>query len=58
MNWINCNFQLPPEGKMVNTKIDDQNGCRNEQKLIRKGNLYWFPDNSMYVYYTPTHWSY
>lgn len=59
MNWTSCNFILPPEGVEVNTKIDDQNGCRNEQKLVRKGNL-WFTDTtlSIYVYYTPTHWSY
>lgn len=40
------------------TKIDDHRGCRNEQKLIRKGNLWWFTDMYMYVYYTPTHWKY
>lgn len=38
------------------TKIDDECGVRNEQTLIRKGNLWFFPDESMYVYYTPTHW--
>lgn len=45
-----------PEGVIVHTKIDDKDGCRNEQKLIRRGNLWHFPDESMYVYYRPTHW--
>lgn len=40
----------------METKIDDSNGCRNVQKLKRKGRLWFFPDGSMYVYYTPTHW--
>lgn len=45
-----------PEDVVVLTKIDDWNGCRNEQPLKRHGRLWWFPDGSMYVYYTPTHW--
>jgi hypothetical protein len=58
-----------PEGEVVMTKIDDSRGVRNEQPLRRRGNL-WFSVNrekcphckkehggdSMYVYYTPTHW--
>lgn len=45
-----------PEGVVVNTKIDDGRGVRNEQELVRRGRLWFFPDFSMYVYYTPTHW--
>ena len=45
-----------PDGTIVETKIDDANGCRNEQQLRRGRNLWWFPDGSMYVYYRPTHW--
>lgn len=45
-----------PEDVVVNTKISDIGGDRNEQKLKRKGRLWFFPDGSMYVYYTPTHW--
>lgn len=45
-----------PEGVVVETKIDDARGVRNEQRLIRKGRLWFFDDMSMYVYYTPTHW--
>jgi hypothetical protein len=46
-----------PEGIVVNTRIDDVDGIRNEQALKRRGRLWFFPDGSMYVYYTPTHWS-
>jgi len=45
-----------PEGVVVETKIDDANGVRNEGKLKRQGNLWFVPDGSMYVYYRPTHW--
>lgn len=38
------------------TKVDDEKGVRNEQELKRQGNLWFVPDGSMYVYYTPTHW--
>lgn len=51
-------YALPPEGLPVNTKIHDATGCRNEQSLKRQGRLWFFPDGSMYVYYTPTHWRY
>lgn len=47
-----------PEGVVVLTKIDNGHGERNVQKLKkqRHGNLWFLPDNSMYVYYEPTHW--
>lgn len=45
-----------PENVVVMTKIDDENGVRNEQEMKRRGCLWWFADGSMYVYYTPTHW--
>ena len=54
--WQRTQDTLPPEGKVVETKIEDSHGVRNEQKLFRKKNLWFFPDSSMYVYYTPTHW--
>jgi hypothetical protein len=56
MRWISIAEELPPEREVVNTKIDDGEGVRNEQSLKRQGNLWFFPDGSMYVYYTPTHW--
>lgn len=54
--WIRCTYQLPRDGVEVMTKIDDEKGCRNETSLKRQRNLWFFPDMSMYVYYTPTHW--
>jgi hypothetical protein len=45
-----------PDGKVVETKIDDGRGVRNEVKLIRQDRLWFFEDMSMYVYYEPTHW--
>lgn len=55
-NWISLAESLPDNGLTVQTKIDDAGGCRNEQHLKRQGRLWFFPDGSMYVYYTPTHW--
>jgi hypothetical protein len=55
-NWISINAALPADGEIVETKIDDHRGCRNEQRLKRQGRLWFIPDGSMYVYYTPTHW--
>ncbi len=54
--WIRSDQQLPEENEIVETKLDDFKGCRNEQLLKRIGRLWYFPDGSMYVYYTPTHW--
>jgi hypothetical protein len=45
-----------PEDVLVETKIDDEGGVRNVQSLRRSGRLWFFPDGSMHVYYTPTHW--
>lgn len=56
--WISVDFQLPPEGVTVMTKIDDDKGECNIQTLVRRGGL-WFTNESgdaMYVYYRPTHW--
>jgi hypothetical protein len=49
--------QRPPEGVVVLTKVHDAHGARNEQPLKRIGGLWFYPDGSMYVYYTPTHWA-
>lgn len=54
--WRKTSEQLPTEGIVVDTKIDDEHGCRNKQRLYRRGNLWYLADGSMYVYYTPTHW--
>jgi hypothetical protein len=53
--WHNV-MVLAPEGEVLDTKIDDKHGERNHALLKRSGNLWFTPDGSMYVYYTPTHW--
>ena len=54
--WNKTADNLPKEGKIVMTKIHDQDGSRNEARLQRQGRLWFTPDNAVYVYYTPTHW--
>ncbi len=56
MNWKIISKDPPPQKTVVMTKIDDEDGVRNETKLVLQGRLWWLPDFSMYVYYTPTHW--
>lgn len=58
MGWIKTSEELPPEKLIVETKIDDIKGCRNQGKLYRYKNFWFLPDGSTYVYYTPTHWRY
>lgn len=47
-----------PQGVILNTCLYRDREIHNEQRLIRKGNLWFFTDMSMYVYYTPTHYQY
>ena len=54
--WIAVVEQLPPEGEVVESKIDDGAGCRNEAKLQLLGRMWFYEGGEMYVYYTPTHW--
>lgn len=54
--WKSVNECPPPQGEVIETKIDDQFGCRLVQCLSLTGRLWFVPDRSMYVYYTPTHW--
>jgi len=54
--WVATEERLPDDDVVVETKIDDNDGLRNVQQLKRQGRLWFFPDGSMYVYYTPTHW--
>lgn len=54
--WISIKDRPPENGVVVRTKIDDENGVRNETNLIRYGSLWLLADMSMYVYYAPTHW--
>lgn len=56
MKWAHVEQVMPPDDTEVETKVDDVKGVRNIQTLKRHRNLWWFPDMSMYVYYSPTHW--
>lgn len=55
MTWLP--IESAPEGVEIVTKIDDKNGIRNVQSLVKKNRMFWTTDGSMYVYYTPTHWA-
>jgi hypothetical protein len=57
MIWNRVDLELPEEGKVVMTKIDDIYGMRQKRQLKRSGRLWFVPDGKTYVYYTPTHWS-
>lgn len=54
--WISVKDMLPPENIPVETKIDDKNGERNNQVLMRYKSFWMCPENMVHVYYTPTHW--
>ena len=56
MKWQSVEVETSPEGVEVETMIADEYGVRNEQSLVRNGNLWFYPDKSMYVYWAPTHW--
>jgi hypothetical protein len=49
-------IETAPAEEEIWTKIDDKDGERNVQKLIRSRHLWWVPGKMMYVYYAPTHW--
>jgi len=60
MEWLP--IESAPLGVTVDTIIQDADGARNHQPLKASQRnpecrvMWWFPDGSMYVYYTPTHW--
>lgn len=57
MEWQKVEKGLIPEKVELETKIVDAEGKEyNIQNLKFSGKLWWHPDMSMYVYYTPTHW--
>lgn len=54
--WRRIDTQPPPQDTVVETKILDYRGERNIADLKLVDRLWWLPDGSMYIYYTPTHW--
>lgn len=49
--WISVDDRLPPEH--VEVEVKNSNGSA---RLVRRGGLWYLPDFSMYVYYTPKYW--
>jgi hypothetical protein len=54
--WKLLSGASPPIGEVVNTKVHDEYGVRNERPLKWDGRLWWEADGNMYVHYKPTHW--
>jgi hypothetical protein len=52
INWTKTDECLPKEGELVQTM--NSNGY--VQPLKRRGRLWFYADDFMYVYYTPTMW--
>jgi hypothetical protein len=54
--WTKLDWQhagtYPPAGERV--AVITQTG--DERELVYKDNLWWLPDMSMYVYFTPVYW--
>jgi hypothetical protein len=50
--WFSPKDKLPEEGVVVDTL----NSSGQMTQLKRQGNLWFFADGSMYVYYVPTFW--
>lgn len=50
--WIDRQVEEAPEGVAV--RVLTESGM--ETTLVRQGNLWFLPDMSMYVYYTPIRW--
>lgn len=48
--WRSVANEPPPEGLVV--QVMNNGGAH----LVRDGGLWFFPDRSMYVYYTPKFW--
>jgi hypothetical protein len=59
MGWIKVKEMRPIRNVVVETKIDYEDGTPTRVqnlKMHETGNLWWLPDDSMYVYFIPTHW--
>lgn len=51
-SWHYTSDKLPPE----HTLLETTNSQGDVSELVRKGNLFFLPDLSMYVYCTPKMW--
>jgi hypothetical protein len=50
--WFNPYDKRPPDGVVVDTL----NSAGQMTQLVLKGNMWWFADMSMYIYYVPKFW--
>jgi hypothetical protein len=53
--WTRCEDELPPEGEVVEAKVDDAQVCR-QKAIARRGRYWYFADGSICLHYAPTHW--
>lgn len=51
-NWMPVREIRPMSGREV--QVLTPGG--DVRRLVFDGDLWWLPDRSMYVYFTPTHW--
>lgn len=51
-DWTPTDRKPPPNS----VEVDTMDSGGHVQRLVREGNLYWFADKSMYVYYAPKLW--
>lgn len=52
--WRFTKNELPPRGEVVMT--EDSGGSEQKLKRHDQGDLWFYPDGSGYVYYTPFRW--
>jgi hypothetical protein len=55
-HWISTHNMKPKDSRIVETKIDDEKGLRNEAELRYEKGRWFVPSMQVYVYYEPTHW--
>ena len=52
-HWISITERMPESGRVVTVLTPG-----GDVRPLKYGdNLWWLPDGSMYVYFTPTHWT-
>lgn len=51
-DWTDTSVGNPSEG----VEVDVVTPGGDTRRLVYASNLWWLPDRSMYVYFTPTHW--
>lgn len=53
-NRVGCNG--PEDGAVVMTMVYSSSGMINVIPLMKRGGLFFFPDESRHALYAPTHW--